>query len=158
MEEKKDIIKTFESLTNFGQKELTFSVPGKEKSHVVKIGTLWQGDIIDVEKKIANQLMFPNDSITREEIRPLETVMQCILSIDGHEFVSDDPAEEEIKKAQLRDILTKTNAKIILFIYQKYLELTTESYNEITKAVDDLKKSSGSSQKDGRKEKKPNLK
>lgn len=158
MEEKKDIISQFESLVGMGQKELSFEIPGKEKNHIVKIGTLWHGDVIDVEKRVSSQLYFPNDTLSRNEIHPLETLIQCVLSIDGYSFVSDDPAEEEIKKAQLREILTKTNSKVILYIYEKYLELTSKSYEEITKAVDSLKKSSGSSRKAGKEKKAPNLK
>jgi hypothetical protein len=154
----KELFKQFEDLIKIGQKEIEFDVPGAEKTHKIKLGVLWQKDLITIKTRTAEKLIFPGDSEARQVVEPLETLVESILVIDGENFYDEtDTSAHNLKKAQLRNVLECAHPGVINFIYQKYVELSRDAYNEITEKVEALKKSSGSSQENKKTQQTPNL-
>lgn len=137
-----DLFDQFSDLLAIGQIESTFDVPGREQTHKVRFGILWEDDLIRIKKRATSQAG-ADDRETRREIEVLETLVESIMEINEISFCDEsDDNLHAVKKNNLRNILLKANPYLITFLYRKYSELVEQAYGEIERRVDEVKKSS----------------
>jgi len=139
-------LEVFEDIWTLGQIEEEFEIPGAEKVHTVRMATLWEDDLTKIKKRAVEVAAVSNESVI-ESVRVFETLVESILSIDGHAFYNpDNLSEHQALKAQLRELLRKCSPHIINFLYSKYLEISGKAYELIRERIEVAKKSSGPSQ------------
>lgn len=148
MEQEETLLEQFADIIQLGQLEYEFDLPGREETHRVRVGTLWNDDIIKIKERAGKKITF-GDIETRREIEINETLVECILSIDGIDFHdSYNMMLNDEKKSQLREILRRASPHLVTCIYEKYIETTKRAYQEIDRRIDEVKKSSGPSQQE----------
>jgi len=138
-----DFAAQFEDILSLGQLENEFDVPGREKTHRVRVGVLWNSDVIRIKDRAARRVTI-GDSATRREIEIIETLVEAILSIDNVDFF--DPknlSNHDALKSNLRVILDKASPYVVTYIYGKYLETVNTASQEVNRRVEEIKKSSG---------------
>ena len=143
MDEK--IFEIFDDLLKLGQIVHEFDFPGKEQTHHIKMGALWEQDLIRVKNRAARRTIAHDDS-TRREIEILETLVESILAIDSTEFTHADPGLYEETKGKLRMILEHSSPHVIVKLYEEYIQLLIRSSEEIGGRIEEIKKSSEPSQ------------
>lgn len=137
--------KLMEDITRLGVVDRTFNFPGREKTHKIRVGTLWENDVIVVKERAASRSSEP---LVQQEIIVLETLVEAILEVDGFPFHSPIQDIQAQKKGQLRELLEQASPITITRLYRRYTEILQEGAEEIEARIEEIKKSSGPSEQD----------
>lgn len=134
--------KLLQDITTLGVVDRTFDFPGREKTHKVRVGTLWEDDLIRVKERAARR---SSDPLVQREVIVLETLVEAVLDIDGFAFFNAIPEVHDVLKGNLRETLKQSSPFTITALYEKYSEATTLGAEEIDNRINEIKKSSGPS-------------
>ena len=148
----REFLAQFSDLIELGQIENEFTLPGREQTHTIKLGFLWEDDLITIMKRCSNQVSESNQ-VTWRRIYTFEVLIEAIMMVDDVPFYDpENKANHDLKKMQLRDILRRANPNVINLLYENYLLMSETSAQEIEGRVDDIKKSSPPSRKKRKKD------
>lgn len=99
-------------IMTLGRMEYTFTIPGREQFHQVKIGLLDDG-----ENEQALKAVTATDFSTRQHLLRKEILVLAIMSIDNVDYNDID------RKPELRDILNKCTPPQVTYLFSQYEEL-----------------------------------
>ena len=132
---------TVDDIIQGWQYQATCDLPGKNTSHRVTMGVIWESEVIDIAVSTGRQV-HPADTLSRTAIVKLETLVQAIIQIDADKFIDqDDEFHNNELKGLLRKCLQNSAPVITEFLWNFYEQLREKQDLSFRTAVDEIKKS-----------------
>jgi len=107
-----------EDLVTFSRFEHTFKVPGKDKLHSFRLGTLLVNEMDEVYE---NTSRFATDDTYRNRLIRKEILSRAILQIDDIEFKT--PESRRMLKNRILDYMTDASINHVYTCYQAMMEV-----------------------------------
>lgn len=123
------------------QVQSTIDVPGRNESHRVTMGVLWNSEVLDIAVATGRRVA-ADDFHSRRLLVQIETLVQAITQID--EWVCFEP-EDQVKNAELkqhlRQMLGRSAPSVVNFLWECYDQLRIKQEGLFQSRTDELKKS-----------------